>query len=86
MEITPLLGLPPSKKLDMPKFLFHFAQVHNEFRIPELESISELHGFNFGLSDGSEGHGNDPSRPFMVIDLQEEAQARTLAQRCVLVK
>ncbi|KAH6913799.1 RNA methylase [Coprinopsis sp. MPI-PUGE-AT-0042] len=70
----------------MPKFLIHFAQVHNDFRIPELQSISELHGFGFSLCHNSEGHGSDPQRPFMVIELDAEVHARTLARRCVLVK
>ncbi|EAU91719.1 RNA methylase [Coprinopsis cinerea okayama7 len=70
----------------MPQYLFHFAQVHNDFRIPELDSISELYGFSYKLAENSGGHGNDPGRPFMVLELADEAQARLLARRCILVK
>lgn len=64
----------------MPLFLFVFAQTHPEFRIPELRSISELHGFHVELID------RDPSRPFMVISLESEEHAKLLAGRCILIK
>ena len=64
----------------MPLFLFVFAQTHAEFRIPELRSISELHGFHVELVD------QDPTRPFMVISLESEEHARLLAKRCILIK
>ncbi|KAF8650390.1 hypothetical protein AX16_005198 [Volvariella volvacea WC 439] len=63
------------------RYLFVFAQAHNDFRIPELQSISELHGFQVNYEQPS-----DPSRPFMVVDLCEESHARILARRCILVK
>ena len=66
------------------KYLIQFAQVHNEFRIPELQSISELHGFEIKFVDDPEC--NDPNRPFMVAELENETQARLLADRCVLIK
>ncbi|KAF9050072.1 S-adenosyl-L-methionine-dependent methyltransferase [Panaeolus papilionaceus] len=65
-------------------FLFHFAQAHNEFRLPELSSISELNGFSYTLSNLTES--SDPNRPFMVIELEEEEHARILAKRCILIK
>ncbi|PPQ63667.1 hypothetical protein CVT24_004552 [Panaeolus cyanescens] len=65
-------------------FLFHFAQAHNEFRLPELSSICELHGIPFSLSKNPQS--NDPNRPFMVIELENEEQARILAKRCILIK
>jgi len=63
-------------------YLVVFAQAHNDFRLPELQSIAELHGFDFALAPAS----NDPGRPYMVIDLAEEEHARILARRCILVK
>ena len=68
----------------MPLYLFHFAQIHNEFRLPELASVSELNSIPYQLSDVEEGR--DPNRPFMVIKLEKEDHARTLARRCILIK
>ncbi|KAJ2916802.1 hypothetical protein MD484_g3603, partial [Candolleomyces efflorescens] len=66
------------------RYLFQFAQVHSEFRVPELQSISELNGFTVRFLDDPEC--NDPERPFMVLELENEEQARILAKRCILVK
>ncbi|KAJ7262228.1 tRNA guanosine-2'-O-methyltransferase [Mycena haematopus] len=65
----------------MPAFLFVFAQSHSEFRLPELESISELHGFAISVPADC-----DPSRPFVVLKLESEEHARLLARRCILIK
>ncbi|KAF9263408.1 tRNA guanosine-2'-O-methyltransferase [Marasmius fiardii PR-910] len=65
----------------MKKFLFLFAQAHHEFRLPELQSISELYRFKVLVPEDQ-----DPLRPFMVIELESEDHARLLAQRCILVK
>ena len=62
-------------------YLFLFAQVHNEFRIPELLSVSELYKFTIGLPPKIEA-----SRPFMILSLESEEHALTLARRCILVK
>ncbi|OCH85102.1 tRNA guanosine-2'-O-methyltransferase [Obba rivulosa] len=62
-------------------YLLVFAQAHADFRIPELQSVSELYGFHIGLLENA-----DPSRPFMVVELEEEMYARLLARRCILVK
>ena len=62
------------------QYLFVFAQVHEEFRIPELLSIAELHGFEVTLPLA------DVSRPFMIVELEDESHARILARRCILVK
>lgn len=66
------------------RYLIVFAQAHNEFRIPELKSVAELHGFRFSLplTLGDQ----DPSRPYMVLDMEDEEHARILAKRCILVK
>ena len=65
---------------ELQDFLFVFAQVHEEFRIPELESIAELYGFTLNLPADY-----DISRPFMVLSTTEE-QARVLASRCIMIK
>ncbi|KAH9892792.1 tRNA guanosine-2'-O-methyltransferase [Cubamyces lactineus] len=66
------------------QYLFVFAQVHDEFRIPELESIAELHGFSIKFPDNPED--KKTARPFMVLGLESEEHAKILSQRCVLVK
>jgi tRNA (guanine10-N2)-methyltransferase len=62
-------------------YLFIFAQIHDEFRIPELQSVAELHGFKIQLPTDF-----DIGRPYQVIELEDEENARLLARRCVLVK
>ncbi|THH31329.1 hypothetical protein EUX98_g2848 [Antrodiella citrinella] len=63
------------------QYLCQFAQVHEQFRIPELMSVSELHGFNIELPDDM-----DVTRPFMILGLESDEHARILTQRCILVK
>lgn len=63
------------------KYLILFAQAHNDFRLPELDSVSELYGFTYVLSDSSQS-----KRPFMVIELDLQEHARLLARRCILIK
>jgi hypothetical protein len=60
-------------------FLFQFAQIHAEFRLPELESVSKLYGFEIDIS------GLDITRPFAVLEVTEE-EARLLARRCILIR
>ncbi|EIW82661.1 RNA methylase [Coniophora puteana RWD-64-598 SS2] len=84
---------PPSSSTD---YLFVFAEAHNEFRVPELRSIAELHGFSIHIkypwdsqsSDNREGNAVHQfvNGPFMVIALESEAHARTLASRCILIR
>lgn len=66
-------------------YLFVFAQVHEEFRIPELLSISELHGFSITFPKENVG-SSEIERPFMILGLDREEHARILASRCVLIK
>lgn len=63
------------------RYLIAFAQSHCDFRLPELQSISELHDFKIHLPKDP-----DTSRPFMVVELEEEEHALILAKRCILVK
>ena len=66
-------------------YLFVFAQVHEEFRVPELLSISELHNVSIKFP-GNDPTSADVSRPFMILGLESEEHARILARRCILVK
>jgi hypothetical protein len=75
---SPRSAQPPATMSRQP-FLIQFAQIHAEFRLPELQSVAELHGFPLDLTN------QDASRPFAVLDLTE-AQARLLAARCILIK
>ncbi|KAG8213883.1 tRNA guanosine-2'-O-methyltransferase [Butyriboletus roseoflavus] len=68
-------------------YLFVFAQAHEEFRVPELRSIAELHGFQVGFDHyATEDLDNAVKRPFMILRLREEEHARLLANRCILIK
>ena len=70
------------QSLSMPSdYLVLFAQVHDEFRIPELHSVSELYKFKIGYPPKI-----DTSRPFMILSLESEEHALILARRCILVK
>jgi tRNA (guanine10-N2)-methyltransferase len=62
-------------------YLLVFAQTHEDFRIPELRSIAELHGFSLDITNDF-----DPSRPFGVLALEHEEHVRLLARRCILIK
>ena len=63
------------------QYLVVFAQAHEDFRVPELRSIAELHGFPLTIPDDF-----DSSRPFGVLSLDQEEHARFLARRCILIK
>ncbi|KAG5647054.1 hypothetical protein DXG03_001424 [Asterophora parasitica] len=66
------------------QYLIVFADVHHEFRLPELSSVAELHGFTATLPLNPEDR--DPTRPYMVVELEQEEHALILARRCILVK
>ena len=65
------------------EYLIVFAQAHHEFRIPELVSVAEIHGFDVILPISAD---LDTTRPFMKVSLEDEDHARTLARRCILIK
>ena len=65
-------------------YLFVFAQAHEEYRIPELQSIAEL--YNIKITFPEDISSLDVSRPFMVFGLESEEDARKLARRCILIK
>jgi tRNA (guanine10-N2)-methyltransferase len=68
------------------EYLFVFAQSHEEFRVPELLSISELHGFTIGFDRYANVLEEAVKRPFMILTLDKEEHARILAQRCIMIK
>jgi tRNA (guanine10-N2)-methyltransferase len=68
------------------EYLFVFAQSHEEFRVPELLSISELHGFSIGFDRYANVLDKAIKRPFMILMLDKEEHAHILAQRCILIK
>ncbi|CAE6483335.1 unnamed protein product [Rhizoctonia solani] len=68
----------------MPKLYFiHFAVTHAEFRIPELLSVAQCHGFKVGLPPESQ---IDNTRPFLHVEIDNDEYVQVLAQRCILVK
>lgn len=88
-EISQIPFCPPGECRDLilyllpmkSRYLIVFAQSHSDFRLPELQSVSELHGFQVSLPEDS-----DTSRPFMVVELEKQEHALFLARRCVLIK
>lgn len=88
------------KERKMRKYLVLYSQAHDSFRLPELTSIAELHGFGHTMKvtlpddlpdGGREASTLDDSktrtpRPFVIVELESEDQARLLAQRCILIK
>lgn len=77
--------LPSTLPLTMTAdYLFVFAQAHDQYRIPELQSVAELYGINISFPEDVQNI--DISRPFMVLGLESEEDARRLARRCILIK
>ncbi|OJA08681.1 hypothetical protein AZE42_01175 [Rhizopogon vesiculosus] len=68
------------------EYLFVFAQSHEEFRVPELLSISELYGFTIGFNRYANVLEKAVKRPFMILTLDNEEHAKILAQRCIMIK
>jgi len=66
------------------KYLLHSAVAHNEFRLPELSSVSQLFNFEIGLLDDAKDY--DPKRPFTIVTLESDNHARLLARRCIMIK
>jgi tRNA (guanine10-N2)-methyltransferase len=66
------------------KYLLYYAIAHADFRYAELQSISELFDFTVTLPEKEEDR--DPNRPFLIVGLEDESNARSLAKRCILVK
>lgn len=67
---------------DMPRYIVHFAQFHNEFRLPELESLAVLE--NVDLKYDPKNYIEEC--PFLIIELKSNADAIKLIKRSILVK
>jgi tRNA (guanine10-N2)-methyltransferase len=83
----------------MPTYLLHYALSHVSFRLSELTSVAKMYGFAHTMrivdmanlddrkpSDISQENASKAARPFIVVELENEAQAMMLANRCILIK
>ncbi|KAL7754450.1 hypothetical protein RI367_000431 [Sorochytrium milnesiophthora] len=66
----------------MPRFIVHFAQAHENFRLPELEAAASLHKIDVKFHHDA----YSPRRPFLLIDLASRDDAVALISRTILVK
>jgi hypothetical protein len=66
------------------KYLLHFAVAHDDFRLPELSSVSQLFNFEIGLPDDVKDC--NPKRPFTIVTLESDEHARLLVRRCIMIK
>lgn len=65
-------------------YIIHFAIAHHNFRIPELLAVAECLGCEIDLPADEEEMETD--RPFMVVKLNNDDDARRLLTRCILIK
>jgi tRNA (guanine10-N2)-methyltransferase len=66
----------------MKKYLIHFAQFHLPFRLPELDSLAKLEFVD--LRYNPKDYSDDC--PFLIVELENDEEARKLIQRSILVK
>ncbi|KAI9246752.1 S-adenosyl-L-methionine-dependent methyltransferase [Phascolomyces articulosus] len=66
----------------MPTYLIHFAQFHEEFRLPELFSLAKLERVHLECDENKYRLDN----PFFKITLDSDQDARKLIQRSILIK
>ncbi|KAK6461722.1 S-adenosyl-L-methionine-dependent methyltransferase [Scheffersomyces coipomensis] len=64
----------------MKDYLIYFAQAYPNFRRPELESLADLYNIPLDLSH------HDESNPFLIVQLENDDQARKIMERSVLSK
>lgn len=62
----------------MKLYLIYFAQAYCNFRVAELESMASLHGFEVDFLH------HDEKNPFLIVQLENDEQARQLMARSVL--
>lgn len=62
------------------KYLIYGSNSHTDFRKEELESLAVLHGISVDLS------GHSPDTPFFVVELRDDAEARLLVSRSILIR
>ncbi|XP_065844049.1 tRNA (guanine(10)-N2)-methyltransferase homolog [Oscarella lobularis] len=70
----------------MLRCLFHYAQEHLEFRLPEFVSSAALAGIANAEIVKECSHAACDLSPFLIVDLPSEDVARRIAQRSVLMK
>ncbi|KAI8825690.1 S-adenosyl-L-methionine-dependent methyltransferase [Fimicolochytrium jonesii] len=66
----------------MPKYLVHFAQLHADFRLPELDSLAVLE--NVKLTYEKSAYSDE--HPFLVVECESDDEARKLIRRSILTK
>ncbi|KAF9520989.1 hypothetical protein BS47DRAFT_1378436 [Hydnum rufescens UP504] len=65
-------------------YVLHFALTHTAFRLPELLAVCECLAIDIRLP--AEEEERAVHRPFLVVKLESDEEARRLASRCILVK
>ncbi|KAI8340203.1 S-adenosyl-L-methionine-dependent methyltransferase [Chlamydoabsidia padenii] len=66
----------------MPFYLIQFAQSHEEFRLPEFESLAVLENVKYNYSKDSYRLDS----PFFKVELESDEDARRIVKRSILVK
>ncbi|KAJ2485459.1 hypothetical protein IWW37_005939 [Coemansia sp. RSA 2050] len=66
----------------MPLFLVNFAHFHEEFRLPELDSLSILENVPITYDASS----YSPESPFFLIEVESAVQAAKLVRRGILIR
>ncbi|KAJ3280091.1 hypothetical protein HK104_000910 [Borealophlyctis nickersoniae] len=64
----------------MPPFLVNFAQLHQDFRLPEIESLATLEGIPLKYDPAT--YSNES--PFVTVELPSVADAQRLVRRAIL--
>ncbi|KAJ2161171.1 hypothetical protein GGF46_001683 [Coemansia sp. RSA 552] len=65
----------------MAKFIIHFAQSHADFRMAELQALSQLEGIRVVLCGE-----HTASSPFLLVEVDSVDEARRLVRRGILVR
>ncbi|KAI8388392.1 uncharacterized protein BYT42DRAFT_559919 [Radiomyces spectabilis] len=66
----------------MPSYLVQFAQFHEEFRLPEFQSLACLEKVPYSYADGS----YKLESPFFKVQLDSDQDAQKLVKRAILIK
>ncbi|KAI9495073.1 S-adenosyl-L-methionine-dependent methyltransferase [Zychaea mexicana] len=66
----------------MPTYLIHFAQFHEEFRLPELFSLAKLEKVHLECDESTYRLDN----PYFKVTLDSEQEAQKLVKRAILIK
>ncbi|PSK55418.1 hypothetical protein B9Z65_2807 [Elsinoe australis] len=78
MENTLAPDIPDIQFRPMDEYLVRFVQLHETFRLPELQALADFHGIEMEVVDYR------ASSPFAIIRLPSSAAARLLIFRSVL--